>query len=83
LAQLRQETRLFAKPVVLVHGDTHRQQIDQPLTDPASGERLSNFTRVETFGWPFFGWVQGTVDARDPQVFRFVAKPWRVTTPER
>jgi hypothetical protein len=83
LAQLRQETRLFAKPVVLVHGDTHRQQIDQPLTDPASGERLVNFTRVETFGWPFFGWVLGTVDARDPKVFRFVAKPWRATAPER
>ena len=83
LAQLRQETRLFAKPVVLVHGDTHRQQIDQPLTDPASDERLANFTRVETFGWPFFGWVLGTVDARDPKVFRFVAKPWRVTAPER
>ena len=83
LAQLRQETRLFAKPVVLVHGDTHRQQIDQPLTDPASDEGLANFTRVETFGWPFFGWVLGTVDARDPKVFRFVAKPWRVAAPER
>ena len=83
LAQLLRETRLFAKPVVLVHGDTHRQQIDQPLTDPASGERLANFTRVETLGWPFFGWVLGTVDARDPKVFRFVAKPWRATAPER
>jgi hypothetical protein len=80
---LRQETRLFAKPVVLVHGDTHRQQIDQPLMDPASGERLSNFTRVETFGWPFLGWVLGTVDARDPKVFRFVAKPWRGAALER
>ena len=83
LAQLRQETRLFAKPVVLVHGDTHRQHIDQPLTEPASGERLANFTRVETFGWPFFGWVLGTVDARDPQVFRFAAKPWQAAAPER
>jgi hypothetical protein len=83
LAQLVRETRLFAKPVVLVHGDTHRQHIDQPLTDPASGERLANFTRVETFGWPFFGWVLGTVDARDPQVFRFAAKPWQAAAPER
>ena len=83
LAQLRQEVRRFAGPVVLVHGDTHHQRIDQPLTDPASGERLPNFTRVETFGWPFFGWVQGTVDSRDPQVFRFVAKPWRASAPDR
>ena len=83
LAQLLRETRLFAKPVVLVHGDTHRQHIDQPLTDPASGERVPNFTRVETFGWPFFGWVLGTVDARDPRVFRFTAKPWQAPAPER
>ena len=83
LAQLRQEAARFAGPVVLVHGDTHRHRIDQPLTDLASGERLPNFNRVETFGWPFFGWVLGTVDARDPQVFRFEARPWRAPAPDR
>ena len=83
LAQLRQEAARFAGPVVLVHGDTHRQRIDQPLTDPGSGEPVRNLTRVETFGWPFFGWVLGTVDARDPQVFRFEARPWRAPAPDR
>jgi hypothetical protein len=83
LALLRQEAARFAGPVVLVHGDTHRQRIDQPLTDPGSGEPVRNLTRVETFGWPFFGWVLGTVDARDPQVFRFEAKPWRAPAPDR
>jgi len=83
LAQLRQEAARFAGPVVLVHGDTHRHRIDQPLTDPASGAPMANLTRVETFGWPFLGWVQGTVDARDAQVFRFVAKPWRASAPDR
>jgi hypothetical protein len=83
LAQMRQEAARFAGPVVLVHGDTHRQRIDQPLTDPASGAPMANFTRVETFGWPFFGWVLGTVDARDPQVFRFEAKPWWAPVPDR
>jgi hypothetical protein len=76
LDQLLQETRRFGRPVVLVHGDTHRQRIDQPMTDPASGQPQHNFTRVETFGWPFFGWVRGQVDAADPQVFRFVPQPW-------
>lgn len=42
-----------------------------------SGQVVSNFTRVETFGWPFFGWVQATVDASDPKVFRFTPRPWR------
>jgi hypothetical protein len=81
LAQLAQETRRFGRPVVLVHGDTHRQRIDQPLHDPDSGQALGNFTRVETFGWPLFGWVRGRVDASDPQVFRFFPQPW-VTAPE-
>jgi hypothetical protein len=83
LAQLRQEAARFAGPVVLVHGDTHRQRIDQPLTDLASGAPVRNLTRVETFGWPFFGWVLGTVDTRDPQVFRFEARPWRTPAPDR
>lgn len=83
LAQLRQEAARFPGPVVLVHGDTHRQRIDQPLTDLASGAPVRNLTRVETFGWPFFGWVLGTVDARDPQVFRFEARPWRAPAPDR
>ena len=81
LDQLLQETRRFGRPVVLVHGDTHRQRIDQPMTDPASGQFQPNFTRVETFGWPFFGWVRGQVDAADPQVFRFVPQPW-ITVPD-
>ena len=83
LAQLRQEAARFAGPVVLVHGDTHRQRVDHPLSDPASGALVRNLTRVETFGWPFLGWVLGTVDVRDPQVFRFEAKPWRALAPDR
>ncbi|MBU3738001.1 MAG: hypothetical protein FGM55_03490 [Rhodoferax sp.] len=76
LAQLADETRRFARPVVLVHGDTHRFRIDQPLVDPVEGSTLRNFTRVETMGSPFMGWVRGTVDAADPQVFRFEPRFW-------
>ncbi len=77
LAQLRARTQAFAAPVVLVHGDSHHQQIDQPLLDAAGREVLKNFTRVETFGSPFMGWIKGTADASDPQVFRFSPRPWR------
>ncbi len=77
LAQLREQTQAFAGQVVLVHGDSHWQRIDQPLRDPASGQVVKNFTRVETYGYPFFGWVKASVDAADPQVFRFSARPWR------
>lgn len=76
LAQLADETRRLARPVVLVHGDTHRFRIDQPLVDPVEGGTLRHFTRVETMGSPFFGWVRGTVDAADPQVFHFEPRFW-------
>ena len=75
--QLREETLAFAGQVVLVHGDSHRQQINQPLLDASAKDVVRNFTRVETFGYPFMGWIKGTVDAADPQVFRFEPRRWR------
>ena len=81
LTQLREQTQAFAGQVVLVHGDSHWQRIDQPLRDPASQHVISNFTRVETYGYPFFGWIQASVDASDPQVFRFSPRPWRTAAP--
>lgn len=77
IKQLREETQAFAGQVVLVHGDSHHQQINQPLLDAAAKELVKNFTRVETYGYPFMGWIKGTVDPSDPQVFRFSPRPWR------
>lgn len=71
LEQLLAETRNFTGQVVLVHGDTHRQRIDQPLEDPDTGTTLRNFTRVETHGSPSFGWTKATVDRRNPRLFHF------------
>ena len=73
--QLRAETLAFPGQVILVHGDTHFFRIDQPLKD-ARGETIRNFTRVETYGSPTMGWVKGTIDAADPNVFRFEARPY-------
>ena len=71
LSALEREVRAFGKPVVLVHGDTHRFRIDKPLRDSQSGQPIENFTRVETFGTPDVRWIKGTVDLNDPAVFRF------------
>lgn len=49
LLALRGEVVAFRKPVAYVHGDSHYFRIDKPFLD-ASGRRLENFTRVETFG---------------------------------
>ena len=79
LNQLRKETQAFAGQVVLVHGDSHQQQINQPMRDPTTQETVANFTRVETYGSPRMGWVKTTIDAKDPKVFRFEARSFRAT----
>lgn len=76
LNQLREETLAFAGQVVLVHGDSHAQKIDHPLLDATTREAIRNFTRVETFGYPFMGWIKATADASDPRVFTFSPRRW-------
>lgn len=69
----------FAKPVVLVNGDSHSFEITKPLTDAATtnaagddgGNVIENFTRVTTFGEAQNHWVSATVDPMDPEVFSF------------
>lgn len=76
LEQILAETKRFAGEVVLVHGDTHFQRIDQPLRDPASGEAVANFTRLETYGSPFMGWVKVDVEPGRQPLFRYTARPY-------
>lgn len=68
---LRDETIAYSGKVLLVHGDTHWQRIDHPFFDPATKKRVSNFTRLETFGYPIMGWVKVVIDSEDPSLFRF------------
>ena len=78
LLALREEVTAFRKPVAYVHGDSHYQRIDKPLLDEA-GQRLENFTRVETFGDNAANgnndvhWVQVTVLPRSREVFSYQA----------
>lgn len=83
LETLRQETERFGHQggqVVAVHGDTHRFRVDQPLRD-RQGKVLANFTRVETFGYPWMGWVEGRIDTQAPALFHFQAHPWSIPKP--
>lgn len=63
-AGLRQQFRdlsgQLARPLVLVHGDTHLYQQNRPLRD-AQGKEIGNFLRVEVPGSPFSGWLRGRV----------------------
>jgi hypothetical protein len=76
LLALRDEVIAFRKPVVYVHGDSHYFRIDKPFLD-ASGRRLENFTRVETFGNNQANgandvqWLKVLVDPRSREVFSY------------
>lgn len=74
LEQLRSETQSFNGEVVFVHGDTHNQHVDQPLVDSKTDSVVQNFTRVETFGSPYFGWIRGEADPTRPKVFNFTPR---------
>ena len=70
LRQIEDAAKRLRKPVLLVHGDSHRQRVDTPFQD-AFGNAIPGLVRLETFGSPFLGWVRVTVDPDDPNVFRF------------
>jgi hypothetical protein len=76
LNALRDDTIAFKKPVVYVNGDSHYFRIDKPLLNPA-GQRLENFTRVETFGDHQENgdndvhWLKVTVDPSSREVFSY------------
>jgi hypothetical protein len=68
---LAEELESYDKPVAFLHGDTHLFRIDKPLYGKKTERSFENFTRVETFGDPNTHWVRITVDAEEPQLFRF------------
>jgi hypothetical protein len=76
LDALRAETLAFDGQVLLVHGDTHWHRIDQPLHHPQTGKRIEHFTRIETFGYPYLGWIKVIIDTETPALFRYETHGW-------
>ena len=76
LDTLSQETVAFSGQVLLIHGDTHWQRIDQPLRHPLTRLPVRNFTRLETFGSPLMGWVKVIIDDQEQELFRFEVHPY-------
>lgn len=74
---LRQETINFPGQVLLIHGDTHWQRIDHPLRHPDTKQPITNFTRAETFGYPFMGWVNATINTESAELFRFDVREYK------
>lgn len=74
LSVLREETIRFGRPVVLAHGDSHYFRVDKPLRDAETRQRLTNFTRVETFGSSDVHWIEVTADPQSGNVFSFAQR---------
>ncbi|MBZ5695788.1 MAG: hypothetical protein LAN36_10575 [Acidobacteriia bacterium] len=76
LLAMRDEVIAFEKPVAYVHGDSHYFRVDKPFLN-SQGQRLENFTRVETFGDNQgngnndVNWLKVFVDARSREVFSY------------
>jgi hypothetical protein len=76
LLALRDQVVAFQRPVAYVHGDSHYLRIDKPFLN-AAGQRLENFTRVETFGdhaengTNDVHWLKVLVDADSREVFAY------------
>ena len=63
VAKLKRRALAFRKPVMLVHGDTHRYKLDNPWRE------VRNLTRLETFPTFTPEWVKILVDPASPAVF--------------
>jgi hypothetical protein len=76
LLALRDEVVAFEKPVAYVHGDSHYFRVDKPFLN-SLGQRLENFTRVETFGdnqangTNDVNWIKVSVDSHSREVFSY------------
>lgn len=68
LNAITRETVNFKGEVLLIHGDTHRYRMDQPLADPRARSTLRNFTRLEVFGYPFVNWVRVRVGQNNGKI---------------
>jgi hypothetical protein len=65
------EAVAFAKPVLLIHGDSHDFTTDHPLLARATKQPINNVTRLEVPGSPLVGWVRVVVTPGPTPAFAF------------
>lgn len=78
-AALARIARNLAKPIVVIHGDTHTYRVDRPLIDSSRGEPFPNVMRIETFGAPTVGAAIVTIDTNAAPPVR--VQPFRPPEP--
>lgn len=71
LAAIASGAEAFARPVLLIHGDSHVYRMDKPLRAADTGNTLENVTRLQVFGDEDVRAVQITLDPENPALFGF------------
>lgn len=66
---LFEAAQTFDRPVLLIHGDTHRYRFDQPLRARSLPGTLRQISRLEVHGSPTPAWTEVIVDTGQPEVF--------------
>jgi hypothetical protein len=74
IAELEREAGDFGKPVLIVHGDSHRLVLDRPLRTPAN-EIVTNLVRLVVPGAYTIEGVLATVDPSAEPPFAFARVP--------
>lgn len=83
--ELARLTIAFGRPVLLINGDSHVFEADQPLADPASATgqihatgKVPNLTRITVQGSTNAPaeWLRLTIDTRTPKVFSWTNVPY-------
>jgi len=71
LLELSKSAQLFKKPVLLIHGDSHRLILDQPLKTVDQKNVLENVLRLEVMGAEQVQAVSIEVNPKSEQPFSF------------
>ena len=71
LESLISKSEIFNKPVLLIHGDTHRLKIDQPLHRKNQKKVLENVLRLQVMGADQVQAVEIQVNPAHEQPFSF------------
>lgn len=68
---LEDEAIVFARPVLVIMGDSHIFRIDKPVLGARSGQVLENLLRLEVPGSAYVHWVRVRVDPAKRGLFSF------------
>jgi hypothetical protein len=69
---IEEDTIFYARPVLLIFGDSHIFRIDKPMIGARSGRVVENFLRLEVPGETNVHWIRVRIDPAHRGLFSFM-----------